>query len=245
MYSIGKIIAKNRKKKRYSQQDLADQLSWHGINITTKAISKWETDVTEPSSSVLLTLCRILNIEDLYDAYFGENPYSILDGLNDEGKDKVKDYVNILKASRMFEPPKAEIIPFRRLAHYDAQPVSAGTGDFMTDNPSEMIDFPKGIVPETADFSVRISGNSMEPLFHDGDIAFIKKMDTIQSGEIGIFYLNGDAYIKKFKDEPEGAFLISANRKYSPIPLRASDSFQIFGKVVGSCKRTEVPDLSR
>ena len=43
MRSIGSIIAENRKKKGLSQPELAELLSQQGINITAKAISKWET----------------------------------------------------------------------------------------------------------------------------------------------------------------------------------------------------------
>lgn len=244
MYSIGEIIAKNRKKKGYSQQKLVHLLSLQGINVTTKALSKWETNAREPGLHVFLTLCRILDIEDVYDAYFGENPYSILDGLNDEGKDKVIDYAKILKASRLFEPHKCEILPFRSMPHYDMEPVSAGTGDFLTDALSDMVEFPAALAPEAADFTVRISGDSMEPKYHNNDIAFIQKRESISSGEIGIFSLNGSAFIKKLYDEPDGLYLISLNEKYDPIPIREGDSFKIFGKVVGSCSRSEVPALS-
>ena len=42
MRSIGKIIAENRKKKGLSQPELAELLSQQGIDVTAKAISKWE-----------------------------------------------------------------------------------------------------------------------------------------------------------------------------------------------------------
>ena len=95
--------------------------------------------------------------------------------------------------------------------------------------------------PDHADFGVRISGDSMEPDFHNGEIAWIQKSDILCNGEIGIFYLNGDAYIKKLHDEPDGLYLISLNGKYKPIPVHGSDSFKIFGKVVGKCDASDIP----
>lgn len=112
MRSIGRIIAENRKKKGLSQPELAELLSQQGIDVTAKAISKWETNAREPGLHVFLTLCKLLDIEDIYDAYFGKNPYSVMDGLNQEGKDKIKDYAKILKASGLFEPVVANIIPY-------------------------------------------------------------------------------------------------------------------------------------
>ena len=43
MRDFGEILAENRKKKGYSQSDLVKLLSQEGIQVTTKAISKWET----------------------------------------------------------------------------------------------------------------------------------------------------------------------------------------------------------
>lgn len=41
----------------------------------------------------------------------------------------------------------------------------------------------------------------------------------VENGEIGIFSLNGEAYIKKLHDDKNGVFLISLNEKYPPIPV--------------------------
>lgn len=68
MRSIGRIIAENRKKKGLSQPELAELLSQQGIDVTAKAISKWETNAREPGLHVFLTLCKLLDIEDIYDA---------------------------------------------------------------------------------------------------------------------------------------------------------------------------------
>lgn len=65
--------------------------------------------------------------------------------------------------------------------------------------------------------------------------------DSLANGEIGIFYLNGNTYIKELHDEPDGVYLISLNQKYRPIQVLESDSFKIFGKVIGKCKGAEIP----
>lgn len=243
MYSIGRIIAENRKKKGLSQPELAEILSRCGIDVTAKAISKWETDAREPGLHVFFTLCRLLDVEDLYDAYFGQNPYSIMNGLNHEGKEKLKDYANILRASGLFESEDSKIIPYRKkeifLDVFD-NAVSAGTGNFLTDSPKESYEV-GNLAPDNADFGVRISGDSMEPEYHNGEIAWIQQKDSICNGEIGIFYLNGDAYIKKLHDGPDGLCLISLNKKYKPIAIQESDSFKIFGKVVGKCDASDIP----
>ncbi len=88
-------------------------------------------------------------------------------------------------------------------------------------------------VPANADFGIRISGDSMEPQFINGQIVWVHQQETLSTGEIGIFCLDGNAYCKKLKDDAEGLFLISLNIKYEPIKIKETDSFKIFGKVVG------------
>lgn len=54
---IGKFIAECRKKKNMTQATLAEKL-----NITDRAISKWETGKGMPDSSIMLELCSELDI---------------------------------------------------------------------------------------------------------------------------------------------------------------------------------------
>ena len=54
---IGRFIAECRKKKNLTQAQLAEKL-----NITDRAISKWETGKGMPDSSIMLELCNELNI---------------------------------------------------------------------------------------------------------------------------------------------------------------------------------------
>ena len=42
-----------------------------------------------------------------------------------------------------------------------------------------------------ADFGVRVAGDSMEPLYLDGQIIWIHKQETLEEGEIGVFFLEG------------------------------------------------------
>ena len=54
---IGKFIAECRKTKNLTQMQLAETL-----NITDRAVSKWERGLALPDSSIMLTLCNILGI---------------------------------------------------------------------------------------------------------------------------------------------------------------------------------------
>lgn len=54
---IGRFIAERRKAIKLTQLQLADRL-----NITDKAISKWERGIAMPDTSIMLQLCDILGI---------------------------------------------------------------------------------------------------------------------------------------------------------------------------------------
>ena len=60
------------------------------------------------------------------------------------------------------------------------------------------------------------------------------------NGEIGIFSLNGDAYIKKLQNDKDGIFLISLNEKYAPIKVGENDRLDIFGKVLGKSNASAI-----
>ena len=54
---IGKFIAECRKEKNLTQLELAEKL-----NISNRAVSKWETGKNCPDVSIMLELCDILGI---------------------------------------------------------------------------------------------------------------------------------------------------------------------------------------
>ena len=56
-FKIGRFIAECRKQKQLTQLQLADKL-----DITDKAISKWERGIAMPDTSIMLELCDILCI---------------------------------------------------------------------------------------------------------------------------------------------------------------------------------------
>ena len=115
----------------------------------------------------------------------------------------------------------------RLLRLYDI-PVSAGLGNYLDDGTYKMIEV-DNTVPSLADYAVRVSGNSMMPRFVDQQIIFIHEQSVLEEGEIGIFYLNNNTYLKKLGK----GVLISLNPEYEPIKITDYNDFRVFGKVVG------------
>ena len=73
---IGKFIKEKRKEKKITQSELAEKL-----NVTDRAVSKWENGICMPDSGIIPELCKILNIT-INDLFSGE----IVDVKNREKK---------------------------------------------------------------------------------------------------------------------------------------------------------------
>ncbi len=83
---IGKFIAECRRKKDLTQAQLAEKL-----NITDRAVSKWETGKSMPDSSIMLELCDILGI-NVNDLLCGE-----VVTMNDYNKELEKNLIEMVK----------------------------------------------------------------------------------------------------------------------------------------------------
>lgn len=128
--------------------------------------------------------------------------------------------------------PSTPIGSKRTVLLYDL-PVSAGPGVYLDDETAEEINIPDNEKTRAADFALRISGNSMEPKYHDGDILLIENTDSVEVGELGIFILDGNGYFKKFG----GDCLISLNPEYGDILLKEYAEAVCCGRAVGRLKR--------
>ena len=120
----------------------------------------------------------------------------------------------------------------RTICLYD-MPVSAGLGIDLSDVMESEIRIPDNAKTQDADYALRISGNSMEPKFHEGDILLIQNCEAVEVGELGIFILDGEGYFKKF----DGDKLLSLNPIYAPIPLKDFSDIQCVGRVIGKMYR--------
>ena len=225
-------MASYRKKERkISQLELAEELTKYGVNVSNAAISAWEKDTSVPNANQFLILYKLLGITDIYNEFIGFNPDDPLAKLNDEGKAKALEYISLLLLSEQFQKKEATIIPFRRKIKWSLLASSAGTGEFLDDENFKIIEVGEE-VPEEADFGLALNGDSMEPRYHDKQAVWVQKTDTLNHGEIGIFYLDGMTYCKQLKKDTSGMFLVSLNRKYAPIKITADSTFKVFGRVL-------------
>ena len=114
-------------------------------------------------------------------------------------------------------------------------PASAGIGTWLEDGYNTPVTVRKTKEAERANVVIKVSGDSMEPLYTDGDKVLVKIQPDIEPGEIGIFIVDGEGFIKK-KGERE---LISVNPEYDNIPIGKFTDYRCFGKVLGKAEIIE------
>lgn len=67
-------------------------------------------------------------------------------------------------------------------------------------------------------FGLEIKGQSMEPKISDGDVVIVRKQPDVDSGDIAVVLVNGDAAtVQKIKKGPQGVTLIPSNPAYEPL----------------------------
>lgn len=115
-----------------------------------------------------------------------------------------------------------------KMRYYD-YPASAGTGLFLDEAVAETLTVQNTPEAQQADYAIPVSGDSMEDEYHDGDIVLVKSCPCVRKGEVGIFLLDGNVYIKEYGEK----CLISYNEKYDPIDLSKFETAACLGKVLG------------
>ena len=99
-------------------------------------------------------------------------------------------------------------------------PASAGTGVYLSEGYTEPLQIKRTAIAERANYAVRVSGNSMETKFFDGDIVLVETCPTVDIGEIGIFIVNDEGFIKKRGEDR----LISLNPQCDDVIIHEYDT---------------------
>ena len=83
-------------------------------------------------------------------------------------------------------------------------------------------------------YALQVTGDSMEPLFSDGDIAIVHKQDDFESGNTCIVLANGDeATVKKVVRMEDGIDLIAMNPYYPVRHFTKNEMDEIPVKIIG------------
>lgn len=237
-------LKKGRLDKGLKQSDVSKKT---GIKNTT--LSNYENGITEPDMDTFLSLCELYELDFvslMEEAYgikipgknFHIKPSEIellekYNNLDDHGKDIVnfslnKETERIEKYGKLGEVSHPVTSFPMRLISYYFKNASAGTGQLVIDNlPDKDIEIPDKPEYRNVSYAIGVNGSSMEPAFQDGDILLVEATREIEVGDIGIFQINNECFVKKLGETE----LISLNKDYKNIPL--DETAATLGKVIG------------
>ncbi|MCD7884064.1 MAG: XRE family transcriptional regulator [Lachnospiraceae bacterium] len=253
---IGKKLAEARKMRNLSQKDLSAALTAYGASVSAGAISKWEKGDAFPGVLQFLAFCDICRIDQIGEFFLGETPeaadYS--PELNQKGLKILQAMKEAMIASGQYVPVSRRRITNlaeeveKRLIRVSSNLASAGTGSFLDEDQFTEILYPVSQIPDGTDFGIRISGDSMEPVYMDRQIVWVQQCSELNPGEVGIFICDGEGYIKEYHEEmPDKSeyseyfcdgilhpkiSLISYNKKYPSKQISPYCRFEIIGRVL-------------
>ncbi|MDR2008161.1 MAG: XRE family transcriptional regulator [Alphaproteobacteria bacterium] len=208
-YGFGEILEQAIKKKYKNQIEFAN-----AIGVTQATVSRYISESASPSFDILHKMSKVLDID-----------------------------LPLLYNNKGSTPPPMDHSMVKIPFYYSE--VSAGRGLSSLDETPDYLSFDGNwlknefMVKNFDDtFSLKVKGDSMEPLIQEGDIVFAKKFDNTTSYQgIYIVCYNSDYLIKKIQfKHKDNVKLISQNPEYDPIEIDLTGentSFEIVAKVIG------------
>lgn len=254
--TFGEKLKEARKTKQLTQKQLADK-----IGAKHNSVSDWENNKNKPDPDTIELLCGVLDITPNYllssePSEFSPveklliQKYRSLDSFGQETVNMILEH-ELTRMGRFLEKDRtisnlqnhlslqttnitalSDMVAAHRMISYYHHMASAGTGEYLFDDiPTELISVPDSPIARQADFVLGVNGDSMEPTFQNGDNVFVEKTDIVKVGEIGIFFIGNECFIKEAGSDG----LISHNPKYPLIP--GSESIRCVGRVLGKVEK--------
>lgn len=222
MYQPEKLKAR-RKELKLTQKEIADQLG-----ISYQAYSAWERGVKAPSKEKVSQLEQILSVPK---GYFTEiEIVRLYNTLSSKGKDQVVSYARELVQKERSQQVMS--ISEKLYEYHVYEKMSAGIGASVYDDRNyDTVYFDEELAH---DFASWVSGDSMEPKYHNGSVALIRETGFDYDGAVYAVVCNNQTYIKRVYREEGGLRLVSINPKYKDIFISYDEDPRVVGIIVGN-----------
>lgn len=159
-------------------------------------------------------------------------------------RDKIVKLAKALKVSPSYimgideEQPQLETLPVKKIPVVSK--ISAGLPIYSEENLIDYIYFATNKLNSgKEEFGLKVSGDSMDKEFRDGDVVIVEKDAVVENGQIAVVQINGyNATVKRVRYEKDRIILIpeSNNPAHYPQVYSQDDEVKIIGKVVSSQK---------
>ena len=213
------MFSNNRLKSLRTERKISQTAVAQYLGVTRAAYNSWEKGKYVPNKKNLEELAAYFNVETT----FFESEYEIVNKylqLNEINQKKLLTMANELYVSQLYK-------------YQVHAKLSAGLGNFYyEDYEFDTVYFDKDISYDIASW---IDGDSMEPKYHSGDVALIKKTGYDFDGLDYAVVYNEETYIKKVFLEENTVRLVSINDNYKDI-IAPIEEVNIVGVVTDSFK---------
>ena len=230
--------------KLMSERDVSAYKISKATGISDRLIGYWRKGEKLPGAENLLTIANYfgISVDYLLTGKEKSSPTNqltadeqelldIYNSLSPKSQGRLRDRAEVLaelEAPIANEPePEQETI----FIEYSTLKVSAGTGEPLIDDTyHDFLKVKRSDLTEEANFAVQISGNSMLPRFKDKEWVLVRSQPDVEIGEIGIFIIDGNGYIK----ERAADRLVSINPEYDDIYFKENQDIKCKGLVIGT-----------
>lgn len=177
---------------------------------SASSISEWEKGKYTPKMKTLSELARLFNVS--------------INDLMEKDLSNTKPQIDTLPVTAI--PVVAKI--------------SAGLPIYTEENIIEYTYIPSQMTKGGKElFGLKVSGDSMDKEFREGDVVVVEKDSVVENGQIGVVNVNGyNATVKRIRYNEDKIILLpeSNNSDHLPQVYTNDDEIKIVGKVVSSMK---------
>ena len=234
---IGDKIKERRNELNLKQSELSLMT---GIKTTT--ISNYENNVSTPNEQNLYKLMDALKCdanflfeweetEQLQPTYAERQQIKKYRSLDEYGKKAVDGLLNTEYDRCTYHTTEQEIIHLPK----SVLKASAGLGNWLDEQQLESVSVLDTPQSRKANLVIEVDGDSMSPTYENGDNVLVNTKSDVAIGDIGIFIVDGNGYIKKLGTDR----LISVNTEYDDIIPAEYSECRCVGKVLGKAEIVE------
>ena len=237
----GELIRRRRTALGLSQAELAAR-----TGVSRNTVAGWETNHSRPDLGTLPALCKALKMS--LNTFFGTETkrsaeerrlLEVFSALEAQDRESILWQMEALRDRRAEQRRREEPVPLPKTVTLFVNELgaAAGFGAALGEAQGEKTVLLADRDTERADEVITVCGRSMEPTYYDGDRVLVQHTKELREGEIGIFLVDNEGYIKEYRRDG----LHSHNPEFRTMTFHEDQSVRCLGRVIGKVKEEQIP----